>query len=55
MILFFFIEILKKFHKDIDIMLECKEKDVALFKLVDDIKEINSQYHWEDETTLIVE
>jgi len=51
----FFIEILKKFHKDVDIMLECKEKDVALFKLVDDIKEINSQYHWEDETTLIVE
>lgn len=47
-----FIEILKLFDRDIDIMLECKEKDVALFKLVDDIREIKPKYKWIDETTL---
>lgn len=33
-------------------MLECKEKDVALFKLVNDIREIKPEYKWIDETTL---
>ena len=32
-------------------MLECKEKDIALFKLVDDIK---NNYNWIDETTFEV-
>lgn len=50
-----FLEIAKKFNKDFDIMLECKEKDVALFKLVKDIKEINFEYKWIDESTMIVE
>ncbi|MDU7240351.1 UV DNA damage repair endonuclease UvsE [Clostridium sp.] len=47
-----FLETLKIFNIDIDIMLECKEKDVALFKLVDDIREIRPEYKWIDETTL---
>lgn len=47
-----FLEILKIFNRDIDIMLECKEKDVALFKLIDDIIEIKPEYKWIDETTL---
>jgi UV DNA damage endonuclease len=49
-----FIELTRKINKDFDIMLECKEKDVALFKLVKDIKEINPEYKWKDKTTLII-
>lgn len=49
-----FIEKLRPYKRDVDIMLECKEKDVALFKLVSDLKEINSSLKWEDETTLIL-
>lgn len=49
-----FIDTLKKFNKDVDIMLECKEKDVALFKLVNDIKEIKPEIRWNDESTLLV-
>jgi len=48
-----FLEFAKKLNRDFDIMLECKEKDVALFKLVKDIKEIRPDYKWLDETTLI--
>ncbi|GAA0751429.1 UV DNA damage repair endonuclease UvsE [Clostridium sartagoforme] len=49
-----FIETLKGFNKDIDIMLECKEKDVALFKLVQDIKSIKPAYNWMDGTIFII-
>lgn len=49
-----FIETLKGFNKDIDIMLECKEKDVALFKLVQDIKSIKPEYNWIDGTIFII-
>jgi UV DNA damage endonuclease len=49
-----FIELTRKINKDFDIMLECKEKDVALFKLVKDIKEIKPEYKWKDKTTLII-
>ncbi len=47
-----FIELLKVFNRDVDIMLECKEKDIALFKLVKEIKEIKPEYKWIDKTTL---
>lgn len=46
-----FINSAKELHRDFDVMLECKEKDIALFKLVDYIKEY---YHWIDETTFEV-
>lgn len=48
-----FIEMARKLNRDFDIMLECKEKDVALFKLVSDIKEFKPEYQWLDETTLL--
>ena len=47
-----FIEFLKAFNRDVDIMLECKEKDIALFKLVNEIREIKPEYKWIDKTTL---
>ena len=49
-----FIELLKTFNRDVDIMLECKEKDVALFKLVDEIRVIKPEYKWIDKTTLSI-
>ena len=49
-----FLENIKHFNTDIDIMLECKEKDLALFKLTDDIKELKPEYNWVDKTTFIV-
>ena len=49
-----FLENVKDFNTDIDIMLECKEKDLALFKLVDDIKELKPEYEWIDQSTFIV-
>lgn len=50
-----FIEKAKVINKDIDIMLECKEKDVALLKLASDIKEIKPEYKWIDESSFCVE
>ncbi|WP_300380828.1 UV DNA damage repair endonuclease UvsE [Clostridium sp.] len=50
-----FIEVAKRFNKDFDIMLECKEKDVALFKLTQDIKKINLEYKWVDKSTILIE
>lgn len=49
-----FLENVKNFNTDIDIMLECKEKDLALFKLADDIKELKPEYKWIDNSTFIV-
>lgn len=49
-----FLENIKSFNTDIDIMLECKEKDLALFKLTNDIKELKPEYKWVDKSTFIV-
>lgn len=49
-----FLENIKSFNTDIDIMLECKEKDLALFKLADDIKVLKPGYKWVDKSTFIV-
>jgi len=45
-----FLEKLKKYNKNIDIMLECKEKDLALFKLTRELK--YHDYNFIDETTI---
>ena len=47
-----FLENSKVLDTDFDVMLECKEKDIALFKLVDDIKKLKPEYNWIDKTTL---
>ena len=41
------------FNKDIDIMLEAKAKDDALFRLVRELK-YKTNYNFIDETTFIV-
>ena len=45
-----FINILKKYNKDIDIMLEAKAKDEALFRLVRELK-YKTNYKFIDETS----
>lgn len=40
------VELFKGFDQDVDIMLECKKKDLALYQLVDDIKEAKPEWEW---------
>ncbi|WML33812.1 UV DNA damage repair endonuclease UvsE [Clostridium sp. OS1-26] len=47
-----FLELSKCFERDFDIMLEAKQKDLALLKLIEDIKSIKSNWKWVDETTI---
>lgn len=46
-----FLEILKKQQHDVDIMLECKAKDEALFRLVRELK-YKTNYRFIDDTTI---
>lgn len=48
-----FLDILKKYNTDIDIMLEAKAKDEALFKLIRELK-YKTNYKFIDETTFII-
>ena len=48
-----FINILKKYNKDTDIMLEAKEKDLALIKLVNELK-YKSNYLFIDESSFTI-
>jgi len=48
-----FLNIIKKYNTNIDIMLEAKEKDFALFKLVRELK-YKTNYKFIDDTTFIV-
>lgn len=49
-----FIEQSKKIDRDFDVMLECKLKDEALYKLAGDIKQLKPQYKWIDASTFEV-
>lgn len=49
-----FMTILSKYDKDIDIMIEAKEKDEALFRLVRELK-YKSNYKFIDSTSFLVE
>lgn len=49
-----FIEILKQFNRDVDIMLETKKKDLALLELVYNIKKLRPDYKWIDQSTFEV-
>lgn len=46
-----FINECKVFNKDLDVMIEAKQKDLALYKLVEDIKELKEDWKWIDKTT----
>lgn len=48
-----FIELIKVYDKDIDVMIEAKAKDMALFKLTRELK-YKTNYKFIDETTFIV-
>lgn len=46
-----FIEICKVHDRDIDIMLEAKQKDLALFKLMEDLKRLRKNWNYIDNST----
>ena len=48
-----FLEIIKKYNRDIDVMIEAKKTDQALFKLIRELK-YKTDYNFIDETTFIV-
>ena len=48
-----FLDILKQYDMDVDIMLEAKEKDNALFRLIRELK-YKTDYTFIDETTFII-
>lgn len=49
-----FLEKARKIDRDFDVMLECKQKDEALYVLSKEIKSIRPQYNWIDESSLKV-
>lgn len=42
----------KKVNKDFDVMIEAKQKDLTLIKLIKDLKEIRSDFKYIDESTI---
>ncbi|MEG0774877.1 UV DNA damage repair endonuclease UvsE [Clostridium sp.] len=50
-----FIESAKEINIDFDVMLEAKMKDLALYKLIEDIKRLRPNWQWEDNSTFIVD
>lgn len=46
-----FIESCKSLNKDIDIMIEAKKKDIALYNLVESIKKLKKDWKWKDTST----
>lgn len=49
-----FLEMAEKFGENFDVMLEAKMKDLALWKLIDDIHQLRPDWKWKDRTTLII-
>lgn len=49
---FNFIKIAKKLNKDFDVMIEAKQKDLALYKLVEDMKKLNDNIKFIDKSTI---
>lgn len=49
-----FIDMVKGINRDFDVMLECKEKDLALYKLSEEIKIMKPEYEWLDISSFIV-
>lgn len=47
-----FIERCKPFNRDMDIMIEAKKKDLALYDLVQSLKELRKDWNWIDNSTL---
>jgi UV DNA damage endonuclease len=46
------VELCKSINRDFDVMLEAKQKEVALYQLIRDIKQKKKDWCWIDETTL---
>lgn len=47
-----FLDLIKPLNQDIDVMIEAKQKDLALYRLVHEIKQARPHWQWLDHTTL---
>ena len=47
-----FLELIKPLNQDIDVMIEAKQKDLALHRLVHDLKQARPHWKWIDHTTV---
>ena len=47
-----FLELVKPLNQDIDVMIEAKQKDLALHRLVHDLKQARPHWKWIDHTTV---
>ena len=47
-----FLDLIKSLNQDIDVMIEAKQKDLALYRLVHEIKQARPHWQWLDHTTL---
>ncbi|HAX73733.1 MAG TPA: UV DNA damage repair endonuclease UvsE [Firmicutes bacterium] len=47
-----FVEMAKELDQDFDVMIEAKQKDLAIYRLVHEIKEKRPDWKWDDFTTL---
>ncbi|MGL5314537.1 MAG: UV DNA damage repair endonuclease UvsE [Peptostreptococcaceae bacterium] len=49
---FNFIKIAKELNNDFDVMIEAKQKDLALYKLIEDMKKLNNNIKFIDKSTI---
>lgn len=47
-----FLDLIKPLNQDIDVMIEAKQKDLALHRLVHDIRQARPNWQWLDQTTV---
>ncbi len=47
-----FLDLIKPLNQDIDVMIEAKQKDLALHRLVHELKQARPQWRWLDHTTV---
>ena len=47
-----FLDLIKPLNQDIDVMIEAKQKDLALHRLVHEIKQARPKWQWLDHTTI---
>ena len=47
-----FLDLIQPLHQDIDVMIEAKQKDLALHRLVYEIRQARPEWQWLDHTTL---
>lgn len=50
-----FLDLIKPLNQDIDVMIEAKQKDLALYRLVHEMKQARPNWQWLDHTTVEIQ